>query len=90
MSGMKEQDKKFLQEIILTLLSSAGVVLIYWFQGMDDAERQLIIDRVKQRMRPKQRADKFKMEILKFRAEISAWEHEQRRNHLFWEFSSYG
>lgn len=80
MSEMKEQDKKFLQEIILTLLSSAGVVLIYWFQGMDDAERQLIIERVKRRVRPAERADQFKTEIARFRQEISAWEHEQRRN----------
>lgn len=76
---MSEQDRKFLQDLILTLISSLGVLVIYWFQGMDDVERQVIIDRVKQRIQPQIKADKFKMEIQKFRQEISAWEHEQRR-----------
>lgn len=76
---MSEQDRKFVQELILTLISTTGVLVIYWFQGMDDAERQVIIDRVKLYVRPRQRADKFKAEIQKFRQEISAWEHEQRR-----------
>lgn len=77
---MKEQDKKFIHELILTLISTGGILVIYWFQGMDEHDREILIEAVRRKLRPTvTKADKFRLEILKFRQEISRWEHEQRR-----------
>lgn len=79
-----DQSKKdeLTKEIILTLLTTAIFLAMYWLQEMPEWKREALIAELKNRF---QRAREtgvslaHRTEIEQFRQEISAYEHEMRR-----------
>lgn len=80
---MSEQGKKssLQDEIILTVVSTAIFIAMYYllYLMQDPMKRQVLLQEIKRRIHPAVELDRFRNEILKFRAEMSKWEHEQRR-----------
>lgn len=79
----KKASDDLTKEIILTLLTTGIFLAMYWLQEMPEWKRDMLIKEAKsrfQRVRETGVSLAHRTEIEKFRAEISAYEHEQRRN----------
>lgn len=78
----QEQRRTIQQEIVLTIVSTAVFIAMYYliYLIQDPVKREQIFREVKRRLRPVVVPDRFQVEVQRFRAEISKWEHAQRRN----------
>jgi len=78
----KKQTDELTKEIVLTVLSTAIFLAMYWLQTMPEWKREMLLTELRSRLvQVRETGISFahRTEIEKFRAEISAWEHEERR-----------
>ena len=76
----EEKKAQIISELIATLL----VLLMYWVSMTPEWKLEMYLRMVQDRLRISARRDglsqNHRMELEKFRREISAWEAERRRN----------
>lgn len=78
----KKTSDDLTKEIILTLLTTGIFLAMYWLQEMPDWKREMLLTELRTRFlraRVPGISLLHRAEIEKFRTEISAWEHEERR-----------
>jgi len=78
----KKQSDEMTKEIILTVVSTLIFLAMYWVQTMPEWKREMLLTELRTRFQNVRESGislAHRTEIEKFRAEMSAWEHEERR-----------
>lgn len=78
----KRQRDEMWKEILLTVISTVVFLAIYWIQTMPDWKREALLMEIKHRLQSARETGvslAHRTEIENFRREISAYEHEMRR-----------
>jgi hypothetical protein len=80
----KKSTDELTKEIVLTVLSTAIFLAMYWLQTMPEWKREMLLTELQTRFRRVRETGlslAHRTEIEQFNASVSAWEHEERRRH---------
>jgi len=80
----KKQADELTKEVVLTVVSTLVFLAMYYLQTMPEWKREMLLTELRRRLvtvRESGLSLSHRTQIEQFRAEISAWEHEERRKH---------
>jgi hypothetical protein len=80
----KKQADELTKEIVLTVVSTLVFLAMYWVQTMPEWKREMLLTELRTRLTSVRESGlslSHRTQIEQFRAEMSAWEHEERRKY---------